>query len=181
MKEVKFMETFPPRKARSKKALYKKKKKRASLLLRLWALYLILWSTTFLTNDTYSFFTDSKSLSYTFSATSDFCANKDYANANRKECKCKGNNKAETGDGDEKSCGENGKGHEKNPQQPDLHKPLNKSNEAQEPKEQITRKAESEKEIKEFTKPEQEPAEMEKENQVANSEEQEEMEKEDES
>ncbi|WP_053366870.1 hypothetical protein [Bacillus sp. FJAT-27245] len=169
------METFPPRRARSRKALFKKNKKRASLLLKLWALYLILWGSTFLTNDTYSFFTDSETRSYTISASADFCANENYAKSHEKECKCKGTDKENTGDRNPKSCWENGNGHDKNPKPPN---PPKKSNDEQELNEQPINKAATEKEINKESKLEQKSEEADNvttENQMPNTEDQEEI------
>jgi hypothetical protein len=105
---------YPSRKARSRKELFQTKKTQLLILTNFWLLYFILIGFIPLTNNTFSFFSDTETINNSFSAADNFCTDVSYATAHIKECVHKDNsgigNGPETGDtGDGKTDPDNPK------------------------------------------------------------------------
>jgi hypothetical protein len=98
--------SYPSRKARTRKELFRKKKTHLIIIANFWMLYFILIGFIPLTNSTFSFFSDTETISNSFSAADNFCADDEYAKAHKEECKRKDNsgigNGPETGDDGER-------------------------------------------------------------------------------
>jgi hypothetical protein len=77
---------YPSRKARSRQELFRKKKTHLLILINFWLLYFILIGFIPLTNNTFSFFNDTETISNSISAADNFCIDKTYKKNHPNEC-----------------------------------------------------------------------------------------------
>lgn len=82
---------YTRRKKRSHNKVIQRHKKPFYLILNLWLLYLIILSSSFISNDTFSYFNDSEQINNSFSASNNFCKDPEYAKKYKDICKCKDN------------------------------------------------------------------------------------------
>jgi hypothetical protein len=79
---------FPKRNERTKRKKYKSSKFTLLLIANLWLMYFIFISMNyFSTNNTYSYFSEEDKIENTFSASENFCADKDYKKNHKDVCK----------------------------------------------------------------------------------------------
>lgn len=153
------MEIYPSRKARSRKELYKKKK-RLIFLLQAFILYIGLINLSFITGSTVSYFNDQENISGLVSNMEDFCDDKDYKKKYKNACKDNSGigNGCEEVDMKEEKCSEEGYDpdnpkHGDNDDHPKKGNPKNKENGPADQEESIiepgTAEVEESKEIKE--------------------------------
>jgi hypothetical protein len=94
---------YPSRKARSRSETFRTKKTQLLIITNFWLLYFILIGFIPLTNNTFSFFSDTETITNSFSAADSFCEDKTYAKDHIDECKDNSGigNGPEAGDGGE--------------------------------------------------------------------------------
>lgn len=83
------MNFFPKRNERNRKIKFKGSKFKIFFIANLWLIYFIFLSFNYIStnNTTYSYFSDEDKIENTFTATDDFCADKDYKKAHKDICK----------------------------------------------------------------------------------------------
>jgi YqxM protein len=128
------LEIYPSRKARSRKELYKKKK-RLIYILQAFILYIGLINLSFITGSTVSYFNDQENITGIVSNMEDFCNDKNYKKKYKQACKDNSGigNGCEEVDIKEEKCSEEGYDpdnpkHGENDDHPKKGNPKNKEN-----------------------------------------------------